>query len=236
MDVFVIPVGRDRYELYCESSTDTAAVGDAPSSGVFARLWHRFRVLLQAAEERQQRKDQARASQEEPEPGRETFQDRIFAWMAQRIAEQRLLWNLRGETSAVVVHPQDMTFDQVMALVRRTLQHDYERHRRWMIIDGIALLLTSVFLGPLFLLVPGVANLPAAYFGFRTVGHWLSMRGAAQGLHRVSWSGRPCPPLSELRDVVLLSPAARDARLNDIARRLRLPRLSTFFERVAVRA
>ena len=30
--------------------------------------------------------------------------------------------------------------------------------------------------------------------------------------------------------------AARDARLNDIARRLRLPRLSTFFERVAVRA
>jgi hypothetical protein len=235
MDVFVIPVGRDRYELYCESSTNDAAVGDVPPAGVFGRLWHRFRLLLHAAEERQHRKEQARASRVEEEPGHETLQDRIFAWMAQRIAEQRLLWNLRSETTAIVVHPQDMTFDQVMTLVRRMLQHDQERHRRWMIVDGVALLLTSVFLGPLFLLVPGVANLPAAYFGFRTVGHWLSMRGAAQGLHRVEWTGRPCPPLSELRDVVLLPPAARDARLHDIATRLRLQRLSTFFERVAVR-
>ena len=235
MDVFVIPVGRDRYELYCESSTDATAVGDAPSTGLVGRLWHRFRVLINKAEERQQRREEARAARAEPEPDGETLQDRILSWVAQRIAEQRLLWNLRGETSAVVVHPPEMAFDQVMALVRRTLQHDYERHRRWVIIDGIATLLTSVFLGPLFLLVPGVANLPAAYFGFRTVGHWLSMRGAAQGLHRVAWSGRPCPPLSELREVVLLSPAARDARVNDIATRLRLPRLSTFFERVAVR-
>ena len=82
--------------------------------------------------------------------------------------------------------------------------------------------------------MPG-PNLLAYYFAFRVVGHWLSMRGAAQGLHRVSWSGRLCPPLAELRDVVALEAPARNARVHDIATRLRLQHLTTFFERVAVR-
>ena len=56
-------------------------------------------------------------------------QERTLAWMVERIAEQRLLWNLRRETAAVLVHPQDMTFEQVLTLVRRKLQRDYERHR-----------------------------------------------------------------------------------------------------------
>jgi hypothetical protein len=128
-----------------------------------------------------------------------------------------------------------MTFEQVLTLIRQTLRRDYDRHRRWMIIDGTLFVLTFVALGPLFLLVPGIANIPALYFGFRSIGHWLSMHGADQGLHRVEWSGRDCPPLTELRDVVLLEPPARDARIHDVAARLRLPHLTTFFERVAVR-
>jgi hypothetical protein len=104
-----------------------------------------------------------------------------------------------------------------------------------MIIDGILFAFTGIVLGPLFLLVPGVANIPAAYFGFRFFGHWLSMRGAAQGLHHVTWTGRPCPPLSELRDVVMLEAPARSARVHDIAARLRLQHLSTFFDRVTLR-
>jgi hypothetical protein len=187
--------------------------------------------MLHAAEEQYRRGDATLPSTSL----RGRVQDRALAWMAQRIAEQRLLWNLRGETAAVVSHPQDMTFDQVMTLVRASLQHDHDRHRRWMIIDGIAFGLSSILLGPLFLLVPGVANLPAAYFGFRFFGHWLSMRGAAQGLHRVTWTGKPCPPLSELREVVSMPPPARDERVHDIARRLRLQHLSTFFERVTLR-
>ena len=230
MDVFVIPIGRDRYELYCEPSGEPAAGhSDESAAGVIGRLRDRFNTLVHAAEEWH------RLDQPEPEGRIGRLKSGVFSWVAQRIVEQRLLWNLRNHTEVVAAHPQDMTFDQVLAFIRRILQHDYDRHRRWMIIDGVLFVLTFIFLGPFFLLVPGVANLPALYFGFRAIGHWLSMRGAGHGLHRVVWSGRSCPPLSELRDVVLLEPPARDARIHDVAARLRLPHLSTFFERVAVR-
>jgi hypothetical protein len=161
-------------------------------------------------------------------------QRRMMAWAAERIAEQRLLWRLRGQTAAVAVYPEDMTSDQAMTLVSRTLQRDYERHKRWMIVDGILFLLTSVLLGPLFLLVPGIANLPAVYFGFRFFGHWFSMRGASQALRGVTWSGRPSRPLAELRGLETLDHGGRERRVRDVASRLNLPHLPRFVERVAV--
>jgi hypothetical protein len=230
MDVFIIPLGRERYELYCEQPVELDENADAASPGLGGRLLQRFSVWLRATEERQRARGVERSSSWF---GR--MQDRTLAWMVERMAEQRLLWNLRGKTTAVAVHPEDMTFDQVKALIHRDLQRDYERHRRWMYIDGVAFVITFIALGPLFLLIPGVANLPAVYFAFRAVGHWLSSRGAAQGLHRVTWTSRPCPPLGELRDIVTMEPRARDARIQDIASRLRLQHLSTFFERMAVR-
>jgi hypothetical protein len=223
MEVFVIPIGRERYELYCEPSVDTESDTDAvPATGLFGRLRHRFSATLRAAEERQHR------------PGAGTadlgllhrLQDRALGWIATRIAEQRLLWNLRRHTTAVAVHPQDMTFDEVMSIVRRTLQRDYERHRVWLVVDLLGLILS----GPI-ALIPG-PNVLAYYFAFRVVGHWLSMRGAVQGLRRASWSGRACQPLTELREVFALESPARAARVHDIAARLRLPNLSAFFERV----
>ena len=232
MDVFVIPIGRDRYELYGEQPLELDEV-DEPPDGFVGRLRYRFMAKLRAAEERRNQKV-AQQDPDEPKGFAGRLQERIMAWVVERIAEQRLLWNLRGQTAATVAHPSDMTFDQVLSLVRSTLQNDYDRHRRWMIIDGILFVVTFVLLGPLFLLVPGVANLPALYFGFRTVGHWLSMRGASQGLHHVTWSGRPCPPLGELRELAVLEPQVRHQRIEDIAARLRLQHLSTFFERVAI--
>jgi hypothetical protein len=218
--------------LYCEPSAETEASVDAvPATGFIGRLRHKFTVMLRAAEERQHRRraDGERAGADLKVGPYKRIQERTLGWVAQRIAEQRLLWNLRRQSSAVALHPQDMTFDQVMALIRRTLQRDYERHRLWLVIDSVGLLAS----GPI-ALVPG-PNVLAYYFAFRVVGHWLSMRGASQGLHRVAWTGRPCPPLSELRDVVLLEAPARNARVHDIAARLRLPHLTTFVERVAVR-
>jgi hypothetical protein len=229
MEVFVIPIGRDRYELYCEPASD--APPDQPvGSGLIARLKHRIATFIHEAEQRRH----ATPHDHPPKGYLGRMQDQMLGWAAERIAEQRLLWNLRGRTDAVVAYPQDMTFDDVQALVRRELRKDYDRHLRWTLIDGLLFLVTFVALGPLFVLIPGVANLPALYFGFRTILHFFSMRGAAQGLHRVTWSGRPCPPLGELRDVVTLEPAARDRCVHDIARRLRLQHLSTFFERVAL--
>jgi hypothetical protein len=223
MDVFVIPIGRERYELYCEPS-DSEPELEGPQTGFLARLRHRFTVMLRAAEERQH--DHTR---EEPKGWLGRVQDRMMAWIAERIAEQRLLWNLRRHTAAVAVHPQDMTFDQVMTLIRRVLQRDYERHRLWLVVDTVLFIASGVLA-----LVPG-PNLLAYYFAFRVVGHWLSMRGASQGLHRVAWTGRACPPLGELRELIGLEPRARDARIHDIASRLRLQHLSTFVERMTVR-
>jgi hypothetical protein len=233
MDVFVIPIGPDRYELYCEQPTEMDSTPDEVPKGFVNGLKHKFKTLLRDAEERRRRGPDV----DHREKGRlARMQDHAMAWVAERIEEQRLLWNLRGQSTAVVAHPQDMSFDQVMALIRGTLQHDYDRHRRWMFIDGILFVVTFVLLGPLFLLVPGVANLPAAYFAFRTVGHFLSMRGASHGLQHVQWTSRPCPPLTELRDVAILEPQVRHQRIHDIAARLRLQHLSTFFERVAIHA
>jgi hypothetical protein len=225
MDVFVVPVGPDKYELYCEGSHDTEAEPEPPPAGLFGRLRHRFAAVLAAAEERQHRHAPI-------EPSHGWFgrmQDLAMAWIAERIAEQRLLWNLRKQTDVVAAYPQDMTFEQVMGLIRRMLQHDYDRHRRWLVIDTLLLAVSGIFM-----IVPG-PNLLAYYFAFRVVGHYLSMRGAMHGLREVKWTGRPCPPLSELREVITLEPGIRDARIHDVAARLRLQHLSTFFERVAVR-
>ena len=234
MDVFVIPVGRDRYELYCESQAVPAApLEEPPDHGMAARLMNKFPILrrmqqrfaemLEAAEER-------RHNPEAPAPegwaGR--LQQRMLAWVVERIAEQRLLWNLRGETAVVLVHPQDMTFEQVEALVRRHLRHDYERHLRWLLIDGVLLILAAALT-----IVPG-PNIVAYYFIFRVVGHWLSMRGARRGLNVVTFSSQPSAALTELRDLVTLAPDVREQRIHDIATRLQLPHLRTFFERVAI--
>ena len=228
MDVFVVPVGPDKYELYCETSPDAGLPDEPPAEGLIGKLRARFSAMLKAAEERQHARAHAHA-EEPPQGWAARLQERSMAWVAERIAEQRLLWNLRGVTTAVAAHPQDMSFEQVMTLIRRMLQRDYDRHRRWLVVDTLLLILSGALM-----LVPG-PNLLAYYFAFRVVGHYLSMRGAAQGLHRITWTGRPCPPLSELRDVITLEPGVRTARIHDVAARLRLQHLSTFFERVALR-
>ena len=225
MDVFVIPVGRDRYELYCEPLVD-APRPEAAGSGIIGRVRQGFVVMLHQAEERQR-------SGAPPTTAAATrwtrFQEYVMAWVAERIAEQRLLWNLRRETAVVAAHPQDLTFDQALTLILRTLQRDYERHRLWLVVDGL-LMLASIAL----VVLPG-PNIVWYYFAFRVVGHWLSMRGASQGLHRIKWTGRSCEPLTDLRAAASLDGEARDRRVHEIAARLRLQHLSTFFERVAVR-
>src|SRR5688572_3781332 len=239
MDVFVIPISRDRYELYCEtesSDPDEAAMDDAADqapAGVIGRLRHqlsprrlrrRFSLLLKAAERRQH----GETDGDEPKGWAGRAQDWMLTWIVERIAEQRLLWNLRRQTSAVLAHPEDMTFEQVLRLVRGKLQHDFERHLRWLVVDTLLFIASGVLA-----LVPG-PNVLAYYFLFRVVGHWLSMRGALQGLSHVTFTSRPCPPLAELRDLAGLEPATREQRVHDIADRLRLQHLTTFFERVAV--
>jgi hypothetical protein len=224
VEVFIVPVGPERYELYCESATDATTPQEPESPGFFGRLRHRFNVMLHEAERRRHGDVDADA-----ERGWATrLQERIMAWVAERIAEQRLLWSLRHETSVVAAHPSDMTFDQAETLVKRVLQRDYDRHRRWLVIDSLLAIASAALV-----ILPG-PNIVFYYFAFRIVGHWLSMRGARQGLTGVTWVGQPCPPLAELRDVEGLDPPVREARVRDISARLRLQHLWTFYDRVAI--
>jgi hypothetical protein len=224
MDVFVIPVGRDRYELYCEAAVEAPPVGGG-STGIIGRIRHQFAVMLHQAEER--RRAGTSASRSGSRFGR--LQEWIMAWVAERIAEQRLLWNLRREKEVVAFYPQDLTFEQTHTLIRRTLQRDWERHRLWLAVDSV-LLIGSIAL----ILLPG-PNMIGYYFAFRVMGHWLSIRGAQQGLRTVAWTGQPCEPLAKLREAASLKGEARDRHVHEIAAQLRLQHLSTFFERVVVR-
>ncbi|HKE88336.1 MAG TPA: hypothetical protein VKB50_31480 [Vicinamibacterales bacterium] len=225
MDVFVIPVGPDRYELYCEATTELGVDTGEPPAGLFARWQEKFNRMLRAAEAKQR----GELSSHEVEGWLGHVQDRLMCWIVERIAEQRLLWNLRGQTSVVAVHPSDVRFDEVLQHIKRVLQRDYERHRNWLVVDTLGLIVSAALT-----IVPG-PNLVAYYFLFRVGGHWLSMRGATQGRFRVAWTGRPCEELGELRGVAAMEPPVREQRIRDVASRLRLRNLSTFFERVAMR-
>ena len=225
MDVYVIPIGPERYELYCEAPVE-APQPVAGATGIVGRLRYRFAVMLHQAEDRRRGgKSYPRATTRLGQ-----LQEWIMAWVAERIAEQRLLWNLRREHEVPVFHPQDLTFEQTLTLIRRILQRDYERHRVWLAIDSL-LLIGSIGL----ILLPG-PNIIGYYFAFRVMGHWLSIRGALQGLHGVRWTGRSCEPLTNLREAALLNGDARSRRIHEIEQQLRLQHLSTFFERVAVRS
>lgn len=222
LDVYVIPLGPDRYELFCERQADEdAPVLDDGGQGVWARLTQRFGILLRAAEDREEGSGTA-----QPATGwLGRLQARMLAWVAERIAEQRLLWRLRGKAHVVAHHPDDVTFDTILPLAHRLLRHDYERHRRWLVVDVVLLVVSGVLA-----LVPG-PNVLAYFFAFRVVGHWLSMRGASNGLHVAHWRGHSCPPLARLRGVERLDPRARAQHIQAVASELNLERLPRFVER-----
>jgi len=225
MDVFVIPVGPDQYELYCEQPFSREHASSTPAAGIVGRVRQRIEDWIRTAEEWD-------ASSSAGTGRLARLHDKVMAWVAERVVEQRLLWNLRSETEVRAIHPDDVSHDQAIAIVRHSLQTDLERHQYWVWVDGVLFLVTFIALGPLFLLIPGIANLPAVYFGFRTVGHWYSSGGARHGLNRVRWIPQPSPILTELREVSLLEASLREARVDDIAERLHLHRFAPFYDRI----
>ena len=230
MDVYLIPLGEARYELYCEVADQTVSDAEAGSAGIFRRSRRRFRELLAAEQEQRQARQAARSAQQIKRGMARRLRDRVLRWVAEAIAEQRLLWHLRRQHEAALVHPDDLDGAQAMAITRGALQRDFERHRFWLIIDGLAVLA----LVPFFLL-PG-PNVLFYYFVFRMVGHFLSMRGARHGLGRVVWQSSGSSALADLRQTIALEPRQRARRIRDIASRLRLKHFVAFFERTEIRS
>jgi hypothetical protein len=226
MDVFVIPVASDRYVLYYEQQTEETDPDEPESTGMLARFQRRFKELLREAEEH---RHEGRAQRGSARSWTGRLQDHMMAWIARRVAEQRLLWNLRNQEQVVAVHPSDVEFEAVLPHIQQTLQRDFERHRFWLVVDTAGLIVSG-----LLAIVPG-PNLIAYYFLFRAGGHFLSMRGAAQGRRRVTWQGRPCEPLNELREVSKMPWRDSHSRVQRIAATLHLRNLTTFFERVTAK-
>jgi hypothetical protein len=226
MEVYLVPVGGERYELYCEvpDQPEETEEGPEPPRGFFRRLRQRFRETLAEAE-RERRHDRSSASQDS---WLARVKVRSMRWVAESIAEQRLLWHLRGQTAACLFYPDDLSEADAVRCLRSQLGRDFAKHRFWLIIDSLGLIGSAALT-----LVPG-PNVLAYYFAFRVVGHFLSLRGAAQGLRRTDWRTEKSAPLSELRRAIHLDPEARVRRVHDVALRLRLEHLATFFERAAI--
>jgi hypothetical protein len=219
--VFLVPLGGQRYELYCERH-HTGPDEEPAGGGWFAGLRQKFSTMLKQAEEGEEAAP--------PSAGLlARLQARMMAWVAERVAEQRLLWNLRGRDAAIVTHPDDLPFEQVLEIVRQSLRADHRRHMRWLIVD------TVLFIGSgIFFFIPG-PNVIAYFFAFRLVGHWLSMRGAAQGRDKVSWTGRPSSAMTALRAAVARPAHERTRAIEPLARELGLLKLAVFVDRMCGR-
>ena len=227
MDVYVIPVAADRTELYCEHDTENDVIGDVQPKGRVASMVANFKEALARVE--QERLSGETRVHEGPRTWTERMKDRALCWIAEKIAEQRLLWRLRNESELVLHFPDDLAEEAAIANARAELQREADRHMKWTVIDGLLFVASG-----LLFLVPG-PNLVAYYFGFRLVGHYLSHRGAKHGLSEVQWSACPTPQLSRLRRVLALEPHEREQEVHEVASALRLPQLAKFFERTSIK-
>ena len=224
MKVFLVPVAADRYELYCEDHGEQAVVAAEAPSGFVRRATHRFREQIAEAEREGRR---APPDEGKPTSFAARAKRRVLRWIAEAIAEQRLLWYLRRQTDVRLIHPDDLTDAQARQLLRRTLTRDSERHRFWLVVDAIGGAASL-----LLVLIPG-PNVIGYYFLFRIFGHYLSLRGAQQGLSKIAWTLEPNGALTTLRSVAGHAAAARAEVVGEVASSLQLEHLAKFFDRCA---
>lgn len=233
MDVFLVPIGAEAYELYCEHVDEPEILPEASPTGfwarlnpqyLFRRLKQRFHDMLVEAERERRRENVVTGDN----GWFRRVKRRMMRFVAESIAEQRLLWNLRRHHEATLNHPDDMSGEAADRVTRQQLTRDFEKHRFWLAIDSVLLVLSG-----LLILVPG-PNFIGYYFAFRVVGHFFSVRGAKNGLDRVTWTKAPNAPLTDLRRALALDPAGRLREAEAVASRLRLDHLATFFQRTAL--
>ena len=225
MQVFLIPIGVDRYEPYYEPvDGDDAPPSD--DSGWLARQRRRMSEMLREAEAERLRRHGATSGAAQGWGTR--IKRKVMRWIVERAAEQRLLWHLRTATAATLHVPDDLAETGALSLMTTALKRDADRHFRWFIVNLVLLIISGIFF-----FIPG-PNLIGYYFTFTTVGHLLAWRGAARGVSLVAWQVMPSADLTALRAALLLSPRDKETRLQELADRLGLQHLATFVERLAV--
>ncbi len=221
MDVYLVPIGRDRYECYYEAEDLDEPVEDG-ERGFFARMRHRFNEQLKEAERARHQK-----AIDEPKTFIGRWHKRSMRWIAERIAEQRLLWHLRTARSATLHTSADLVPSDAESIMRESMKRDADRHRNRLIPHTLALIVSAAVA-----LVPG-PNVLGYLFTFTVVGHFLAWRGAVNALHGVAWTVVSNPALTDLRYAFSLEGDARHRLIKDVADRLRMPKMARFVEQMA---
>lgn len=219
MIVYLVPIGRGRFELYSEAP-DESEVASGRHEGFLRRWSHRVSVRWHELVDRARRgKGRGRITR---------WRDAVVRHLSETIAEQRMLWALRSRRSATLRYPSTVDQQTARSVLDAALSFARRHHLQWTIIDFL-LSVASV----IFVLVPG-PNLAAYYFVFRLVGHLQSWRGASQAMDEVRWTLESDAGLAELASLVDWPRAARASKVAAIGAKLNLRRLPAFFDRVAM--
>ena len=219
MVVYLVPAGPERFELYSEPPEDPDTQPDAGASRL--RRWlHNANLQWQGLVEAARRGSSTSRFA--------LWRDQVVCHLAESIAEQRTLWRLGSETGAGMRYPAGMDADRGRTILMAELAGARSHHLRWLLVDLTLFIATGVIA-----IVPG-PNIFAYYMLFRVIGHCRSWWGARHGIVSVSWTFEADACLAELAALVNVPRAARARRVAAIAARLNLPRLSAFFDRVAV--
>ena len=222
MDVFLVPVGRDRYECYYEAPDDDEVPEPVEGQGFFARLRQKFNEQLKEAERARHQR-----AIDEPKTFLGRLHKRSLRWIAERIAEQRLLWHLRRADVATLHVSADLPPGEAESIMRASMKRDADFHRNRLIPHTLALIAAGAVA-----FVPG-PNVLGYLFTFTVVGHFLSWRGAVHGLHRVAWTVTPNAALTELKGAFALPAGERHRVISEVAQRLHLPKLARFVEQMS---
>lgn len=222
MDVYLVPIAPDRFESYYEAADDDEPVESAAGLGLFGRLRVRFQTQLKEAE-----RARHQVAPEAPKTFLGRMQRRSLRWIAERIAEQRLLWHLRTADAATLHVAGDMDAKAADAVMRTALKRDADRHVRLLVVHTLALIASAPVA-----FIPG-PNVLGYLFTFTVIGHFLAWRGARRGLNQVQWQVSPNAALTDLRAAHLLGAEARHRVIHDVAHRLHMPKLARFVEQMA---
>ena len=222
MDVYLVPVGSDRYECYYEAAEKEETEEPADEKGFIARMRSRFNQQLEEAEQSRHQKPIG-----EPTTFLGRMQRRSLRWIAERVAEQRLLWHLRTADSATLHTPGDLTAERANSIMRASMKRDADSHRNRLIVHSLALIAAvpvAVLPGP---------NVLGYLLTFTVVGHFLAWRGAVRALHQIAWRIAPNSALGDLQRAFSLGAEARHSVIQEVAKRLHMPRMARFVEQMA---
>lgn len=218
MDVFLVPLGADRFELYSEPADE---LPDAPdhAAGPLRRWAHRAQQQWRALV------DSARGGVATGRLAR--WRDSMICHLAESIDEQRTLWALRKVEAATLRYPSSISADQARRLLDRVLAASRRHHGVWLAVDFLLFVLSGVLF-----FVPG-PNIVAYYLLFRVFSHGQSCLGASRGLTRVSWTLVSDPSLATLATLVSLGHTERASRVAALAEQLSLHHFAAYFEKKA---